>query len=317
MFNTIIESLDLREIELSGRKFTWANSLPIPTFEKLDRVLASVEWEQKFPLVTVQALTRGISDHTPLLVDSRAQTHAGNKNIFSFELAWFEREWFLELLAREWAKDSGGRLPIERWQCKIRHLRRFPNGWAKHTHGIYKAEKERLLLLIHTLELKAETFILDTSELESKVEAELRLKALLREEELKWALRAKVRKIVQGEDNTQFFHMIANGKHRKKRIFQLEQDEGTIVGQENLKVYITNYYKQLFGPPEENFVSLDESRVEDVPQLETDENEILTAPFTEKEVFEAIAQMENNKAPGPDGFPAEFYKKCWQFIKGT
>ena len=133
---------------------------------------------------------------------------------------------------------------------------------------------------------------------------------------MKWALRAKVRKIVQGEDNTQFFHMIANGKHRKKRIFQLEQNEGTIVGQENLKVYITNYYKQLFGPPEENFVSLDESRVEDVPQLETDENEILTAPFTEKEVFEAIAQMENNKAPGPDGFPAEFYKKCWHFIKG-
>ena len=58
MFNTIIESLDLREIELSGRKFTWANSLPVPTFEKLDRVLASVDWEQKFPLVTVQALTR-------------------------------------------------------------------------------------------------------------------------------------------------------------------------------------------------------------------------------------------------------------------
>ena len=70
MFNTIIESLDLREIELSGRKFTWANALPNPTFEKLDRVLASVEWEQKFPYVIVQALTRGISDHTPLFLDS-------------------------------------------------------------------------------------------------------------------------------------------------------------------------------------------------------------------------------------------------------
>jgi hypothetical protein len=56
MFNMIIESLDLREIELSGRQFTWANSLPIPTYEKLDRVLTSVEWEQKFPLVMVRAL---------------------------------------------------------------------------------------------------------------------------------------------------------------------------------------------------------------------------------------------------------------------
>ena len=138
----------------------------------------------------------------------------------------------------------------------------------------------------------------------------------MRDEELKWALRSKVRKVVQGDDNTQYFHMIANGKHRKKIIFQLEQDEGTILGQENLKLYITNYYKHLFGPPEDNFVSLDESRIEDVPQLAVDENDLLTAPFLEKELFEAISQMKNNKAPGPDGFPAEFYKKCWHIIKG-
>ncbi|XP_073359665.1 uncharacterized protein [Aegilops tauschii subsp. strangulata] len=207
MFNTIIEILDLREIELSGRKFTWANALPNPTYEKLDRVLASVEWEQKFPLVTVQALSRGISDHTPLFVDS-----------------------------------------------------------------------------------------------------EKKLKELLREEELKWALRAKVRRVVQGDANTQFFHLIANGKHRKKRIFQLEQDEGTILGQDNVKTYITEYYRQLFGPPEDSCVSLDESRTEDVPQLSAVDNDILVAPFSEKVVFDAIAQMKNNKAPGPDGFPVEFYK---------
>ena len=111
--------------------------------------------------------------------------------------------------------------------------------------------------------------------------------------------------------------MIANGKHRKKRIFQLEQDEGAILGQENLKLYITEYYKQLFGPPEDNYVSLDESMIEDVPQLTAVENDILASHFSEKEVFEAISQMKNNKAPGPDGFPAEFYKKCWHIIKGV
>ena len=161
-------------------------------------------------------------------------------------------------------------------------------GWAKHLSGIYKVEKKRLLTLIQSLDLKAESTILPASELHAKLEAEMRLKELLREEELKWALRAKVRKIVQGDANTQFFHLIANGKHRKKRIFQLEQDEGTILGQDNLKLYITEYYKQLFGPPEDNCVSLDESRIEDVPQLTADEKDILIAPFSEKEVFEAI-----------------------------
>jgi endonuclease/exonuclease/phosphatase family metal-dependent hydrolase len=108
MFNTIIESLDLREIDLTGRQFTWANSLLVPTYEKLDRVLNSVDWEQKFPLVTVQALHRAISDHTPLLVDSGEATHAGNINNFSFELGWFEREGFMDLIATEWAKEFCG-----------------------------------------------------------------------------------------------------------------------------------------------------------------------------------------------------------------
>ena len=44
-------------------------------------------------------------------------------------------------------------------------------------------------------------------------------------------------------------------------------------------------------------------------------NRILTQNFSEKEVFEAIQQMEHNKAPGPDGFPAEFYQKFWGIIK--
>jgi endonuclease/exonuclease/phosphatase family metal-dependent hydrolase len=68
-------------------KFTRASRRETPTYEKLDRVLASVEWEQKFPLVTVRALSRSGSDHTPLLIDAGIQAHVGNKPRFSFGLA--------------------------------------------------------------------------------------------------------------------------------------------------------------------------------------------------------------------------------------
>ena len=101
MFNAIIESLNLREIDLTGRQFTWANSLPNPTYDKLDTVLTSVEWEQRYPLVSVHAMQRAISDHTPLLLDSSEATHIGNKNLFSFELSWFEKKNFLDIIARE------------------------------------------------------------------------------------------------------------------------------------------------------------------------------------------------------------------------
>jgi hypothetical protein len=89
-----------------------------------------------------------------------------------------------------------------------------------------------------------------------------------------------------------------------------------IEGLDKLKSYITNYYKNLFGAPEEGNFFLDESRRDDIPQVSTEENNLLTAEYSEDEVRKAIFQMEHNKAPGPDGFPAEFYQTFWDTIKG-
>ena len=62
------------------------------------------------------------------------------------------------------------------------------------------------------------------------------------------------------------------------------------------------------GAPENHHFSLDEENREDIPQVSDIENELLMEPFTEKEIKEVIFQMEHNKAPGPDEFPAEFYQ---------
>jgi hypothetical protein len=98
-------------------------------------------------------------------------------------------------------------------------------------------------------------------------------------------------------------------------IFQLEQDDRTIVGEANLKVFITEYYKKIFGAPVPNNFSMVEDFDNDIPKLSPKECAILIDNFTEKEVFEPVSQMEHNKAPGPDGFPAKFYQKFWDVIK--
>jgi hypothetical protein len=76
-------------------------------------------------------------------------------------------------------------------------------------------------------------------------------------------------------------------------------------GNENLQSYITNFYTNLFGPHEDNNFSLDEEIREDLTQVTEQENEFLTAEFTE--IHDVVFQMEPNKVPGPDGFPIEFY----------
>jgi hypothetical protein len=62
----------------------------------------------------------------------------------------------------------------------------------------------------------------------------------------------------------------------------------------------------MFDPPEEISFSLKESQTDDIPQVSMEENGLLTAPYSEEEVKKVVFQMEHNKAPGPDGFPAEF-----------
>jgi len=288
LFNAIIDGLNLREIEMSGRKFTWANSKKIPTYEKLDRVLASTEWEQRFPLVTVDAFNREISDHTPLLLSTGDKTPAGNKPEFKFELSWLLKKDFFETVAKIWGSVDNGSSPMRRWQNKIKRLRQFLRGWAKNENGNYKKEKDELFRLARELDLKAESQFLSQQELDLKQSVKERITQLLREEEIKWFQRAKTKHLLEGDNNTTFFHMVANGKRRKTRIFELEQEGDVIKGQENLKIFITKYYKDLFGSSQKNNLSLDESQINDIPQISQEENELLTETFTEKEVREAI-----------------------------
>ncbi len=135
LFNAVINSFDLREIALTGRQFTWANSLPTPTYEKLARILTSTDWESKYPLVSVHALDRGVSDYTPLLLDTGEAAFAGNLKQFKLELSWFLRDNFHERITEVWNSPVKGQNAVQRWNNKTSALRR---GWLAHTNGIFK-----------------------------------------------------------------------------------------------------------------------------------------------------------------------------------
>jgi len=169
--------------------------------------------------------------------------------------------------------------------------------------------------LLDNLDKKAESSPLSDQEINLKHYLKERLVHLLREEELKWYERAKVKTLLEGDANTRFFHLVADAKHQKHHIYKLENDQGVVIGDEHLKRHITSYYKNLFGQSKNCNMSLREDQNQDIPQISPEENDILVSPFTESEVREAVFQMEHNKAPGPDGSPAEFNQVFWGVIK--
>jgi hypothetical protein len=259
--------------------------------------------------VSVHALDRGVSDHTPLILDTGNPAFTGNGSKFELELSCFNHDDFRDRVIEIWNKPTKGNNSVQWWNNKLSALRHYLRGWAKHKFDIYKEAKSSLQQTTDQLDITGETRDLSIGESLMLSQARDQPAKLLREEEIKLYQRAKVNDVLLGDNNTKYFQMIANGKHRKKQIFSLDSDNGIIEGQENFKSYITQFYKGLFGEPEKSSFTLDANRSDDISQVTREENAMLTAPFSENEIKVAIFQIEHNKAPRPDGLPVEFYQK--------
>jgi endonuclease/exonuclease/phosphatase family metal-dependent hydrolase len=64
-FRDVVRDLELKELNLRGRKFTWSNER---TQTRIDIAFCSTDWDLMMPNVTLQALSSRVSDHCPLLV---------------------------------------------------------------------------------------------------------------------------------------------------------------------------------------------------------------------------------------------------------
>jgi hypothetical protein len=165
----------------------------------------TTEWQEKYPLTTVQALPRVISDHTPLLLNSSETSTSSHEPLFKFEYGWLLKEGFVDMIRGIWSSHSEGNNPNERWQGEIRRIRQHLRGWAKNTSGQYKKEKKHILNNLDLLDKKAERTPLDSNEIGVKQYLNNRLATLLREEKMKWYQRAKVKELLEGLSNTKYF----------------------------------------------------------------------------------------------------------------
>ena len=52
-----------------------------------------------------------------------------------------------------------------------------------------------------------------------------------------------------------------------------------------------------------------------LPLLSNGQKLLCDAIITEKEIYDALKSMENNKTPGNDGLSKEFYEVFWNYVK--
>jgi hypothetical protein len=66
-FRATLDALEVKELQLHGRRLTWSSDTANPTQSKIDHVLASKDWELADQNCYLQALGSSMLDHCPIL----------------------------------------------------------------------------------------------------------------------------------------------------------------------------------------------------------------------------------------------------------
>ena len=131
LFNSIINTFCLREVDMNGGIYTLSNNQHNPTLEKLDRILMSSSWERQFPLTFVRKLTKEILDHSPLLLNTEDFIpNSVRKGEFRFDLNWLKNPEFIPLVTKVWMKPVKSKDPIDILNIKMKRFKKFFKGWG-------------------------------------------------------------------------------------------------------------------------------------------------------------------------------------------
>lgn len=120
--------------------------------------------------------------------------------------------------------------------------------------------------------------------------------------------RSKTRWVVNGDDNSKFFHGYVNINKRKNKIVALMINGKWSTGINKLKNEAFSFFQNKFS---EQWVSRPKLVNPNIKFIDMMDAIRLEAPFSVDEVKKAVWACGGDKALGPDGLTFKFTKKYW------
>ena len=309
-FAFVLDDLGVRDLPLQGGPFTWSGGTNGQTMSRIDRFLVSGDWESHFSRIIQSTLPRPVSDHFPILLNGGGIRLGPSP--FRFENMWLKAEGFKDLLKGWWQgfsfKGSASYILAE----KLKGLKSKLKVWNKEVFGNVGSKKAEALSRVVRWDNveKVRELSLEETEERAKAKDDCRRWSLF--EEASWRQKSRELWLKEGDRNTGFFHKMANSHRRRNAINKIKINDRWLTEDIAIRKGIVDEFKdQLSDPrvwrPAFPRISLEELGAEDADSLE--------ARFSEEEVYAAIAGLNGDKAPGPDGFPIAFWSFCWEFAK--
>ena len=131
-------------------------------------------------------------------------------------------------------------------------------------------------------------------------------------------IRSRAKWYEEGEKgSSSYFLKLEKRQFESKQIPCLTVGEMMITTSTEILAELSSHFNELYRKGETPLaIEIDEYlRTTNMPKLSSTEAQALEEDITVKELGETLMKFSNNKSPGSDGFPYEFYKVFWNDLK--
>ncbi|PWA19483.1 cytochrome P450 [Artemisia annua] len=165
-FNSFISNAGLSDLPLGGKRFTRMNNLG-SQLSKLDRILVSSHFMDRWPNSNVLALPREFSDHTPLLLNLYCDDYGPIP--FKMFNSWLAHEDFPNVLNSCWPSTTCSNNMAANFKSKLQSLKQKIKQWRS-TLQVYESVKATdLRNTLNAIDDKAELVPLSQAEIDTRV----------------------------------------------------------------------------------------------------------------------------------------------------
>ncbi|GJX28323.1 putative RNA-directed DNA polymerase [Tanacetum coccineum] len=138
-------------------------------------------------------------------------------------------------------------------------------------------------------------------------------KSALKDEELFLKQKAKVQWLDEGDKNSRYFHNVVKGRLNRNRISYVEDLNGNAFHGLNVGEQFVLHFKNVLGMKSVVSPIVDPGSLFFKTLPESEALHMIRA-VSDDEIKKALFSIDGNKAPGPDGFSANFFKDSWSIV---
>lgn len=305
------------ELQIGNGCFTWTNRRKdfCNIAENLDRFFFKGNLGD-FPFTLESKINIGTSsDHFPIQLDivgDKGPIHCPSK----MEIMWFKDSKILELVKQWWSECNPGGSKMFNVVEKLKYVKQQLRQWNKDSFKNIFEEKHKVEEDLGKFAEKIINDGMDNEIFNQEMALILKLNDLLAKEELFWRQKSREIWLKVGDRNTKYFHNSTKVYREINRIASIATSDGQLLEDPiEIRDSAVDFFSNLLNDREDSNLSAQYDFLSTIPTLILDSQmAALNAKFTVDEIKATTFGLNPEKAPGPNGFLAFFFQKCWDFV---